>query len=379
VFDPDALTTIEDAIDKLAVCEQAIDVARLKRCADRLEGLWLREVGRADRDGRLVELHHSSTGVLMLSCRLSHGAAKRSLGFARSLRELPETTAALVDGSVTHEHARVLAAAYTPARACELRDLEPKLVDIAQRFETRDLKVVVRRLIDAIDGDGGATGANHDWERRSLHFSPSSFGLAGVRGDLVPDAAETLSAAIETRMEDDKDALGNARRTRAQRRHDALRDVAQFYLSHRHRRVPSRRRGAPHVGVMIDLALLRSAGHRDVADAIRGDLEHVGAVSAATLRRLTCDCSLYRVITDGPSLVIDVGRATRHIPTGLFRALVARDGGCTEPGCNAPPGWCEVHHDKHWADGGETSLSNCRLRCWRHHRDDHEGATARSP
>ena len=43
-----------------------------------------------------------------------------------------------------------------------------------------------------------------------------------------------------------------------------------------------------------------------------------------------------RVITDGPSQVIDVGRQTKVIPKGLWRALVARDGGCVAPGCDRP-------------------------------------------
>jgi hypothetical protein len=372
----DEFAAIEDAIDKLVVSERALDVARLKRCADRLEGLWLREVGRADHDGRLLEDHQTSTGALMAACRLSRAAATRALGFARSLHELPETTGALVDGAVTYEHARVLASAYTPSRASELRDVEPQLVDLARRFETRDLTLAVRRLVDAIDGDGGASAANKDWERRSVFIEPSSFGLSGLRGELYADAAETVSAAIEARMEDDKDAPAE-RRTRAQRRHDALRDIAQFYLSRRDDVAPSRHRGVPQVSVIVDLEFLRAHGHADVAGSVRGDLAHVGAVSAHTLRRLTCDCSVSRVITDGPSLVIDVGRATRVPSTGLWRALVVRDKGCTK--CGAPPGWYEVHHTQHWADGGETTLANSVLRCWRCHRDDHEGAAARDP
>jgi hypothetical protein len=32
----------------------------------------------------------------------------------------------------------------------------------------------------------------------------------------------------------------------------------------------------------------------------------------------------------------------------------------------------DAHHVKHWADGGETSLSNCLLLCRHHHRLVHE-------
>jgi hypothetical protein len=34
--------------------------------------------------------------------------------------------------------------------------------------------------------------------------------------------------------------------------------------------------------------------------------------------------------------------------------------------------FCEAHHLKHWADGGETSLDNLVLLCRRHHRAVHE-------
>ncbi|WP_242419678.1 HNH endonuclease signature motif containing protein, partial [Frankia sp. CpI1-P] len=35
-------------------------------------------------------------------------------------------------------------------------------------------------------------------------------------------------------------------------------------------------------------------------------------------------------------------------PPHLRRALAARDRGCTFPGCDRPPSWCEAHHVIHW-------------------------------
>ena len=79
-----------------------------------------------------------------------------------------------------------------------------------------------------------------------------------------------------------------------------------------------------------------------------------------------------RVAPDG-SGVLDVGRATRVVPTGLRAALEARDRGCVIPGCGAPRRWCDAHHVIHWADGGPTSLANLALLCDRHHTLVHEG------
>ena len=60
-----------------------------------------------------------------------------------------------------------------------------------------------------------------------------------------------------------------------------------------------------------------------------------------------------------------LGRSQRKVPPRLRKRLVARDGGCI--GCGASYTICEVHHDDHWAHGGETTYENTCLVCWRCH------------
>src|SRR6185369_12384726 len=48
-----------------------------------------------------------------------------------------------------------------------------------------------------------------------------------------------------------------------------------------------------------------------------------------------------------------------------------RDGGCRYPGCANTI--VDNHHVQHWADGGETKLSNLVQTCRHHHRLLHEG------
>jgi hypothetical protein len=99
---------------------------------------------------------------------------------------------------------------------------------------------------------------------------------------------------------------------------------------------------------------------------LQGDLR----VPAGTSRRIACDASLV-VMTHGPDgSVLDVGRKTRTVPPAIRRALDHRDGGCRFPGCGLR--FCDAHHVKHWADGGETRLGNLVLLCRRHHRAVHE-------
>ncbi len=47
--------------------------------------------------------------------------------------------------------------------------------------------------------------------------------------------------------------------------------------------------------------------------------------------------------------------------------ITARDKGCTFPGCDAPPGWCEANHVVPWARGGKTTINNLALACSAHH------------
>ncbi|HEY5033654.1 MAG TPA: HNH endonuclease, partial [Candidatus Dormibacteraeota bacterium] len=96
-------------------------------------------------------------------------------------------------------------------------------------------------------------------------------------------------------------------------------------------------------------------------------------ISAKAVERLACDCSLTRILLNSDSMVIDVGRAKRQIPTGTRKALNARDQHCVWPGCDRPASWASGHHLVHWIHGGSTDLPNLALLCYRHHWMVHEG------
>jgi hypothetical protein len=90
-----------------------------------------------------------------------------------------------------------------------------------------------------------------------------------------------------------------------------------------------------------------------------------------TARRLSCDCVVETVITDG-SRLIGVGRNSRTVPGWLRRLVHHRDGGtCVFSGCTNA-NWLQVHHIVHWSKGGTTDLDNLILLCGFHHRFVHE-------
>ena len=93
-------------------------------------------------------------------------------------------------------------------------------------------------------------------------------------------------------------------------------------------------------------------------------------VSAEAARRIACDAGKV-CMSHRSGQILSVGRKTRTIPPPIRRALEFRDRGCRFPGCTSQH--CDAHHIVHWADGGETKLSNLVLLCRRHHRLLHEG------
>ena len=70
----------------------------------------------------------------------------------------------------------------------------------------------------------------------------------------------------------------------------------------------------------------------------------------------------------GPSLPLDIGYSAT-IPAGIRTAVILRDRHCQwTGGCTQPATACEVHHVRHKADGGPTSLTDCILLCAFHHQ-----------
>ena len=62
----------------------------------------------------------------------------------------------------------------------------------------------------------------------------------------------------------------------------------------------------------------------------------------------------------------------RSRPAGPTHSACWRDQGCVFPGCSHTR-YVDGHHIHHWADGGETKLSNLVSLCRFHHRAVHEG------
>jgi hypothetical protein len=107
------------------------------------------------------------------------------------------------------------------------------------------------------------------------------------------------------------------------------------------------------------------------SDDLGCDLEGSGVVHPEIARRISCDCRLQFVVRRDNGTAVGIGRADRNIPPYLRREMLARDGGCTFPGCGTRR-YVDGHHIWHWEDGGPTNLENLTTVCRFHHKLLHE-------
>jgi hypothetical protein len=77
------------------------------------------------------------------------------------------------------------------------------------------------------------------------------------------------------------------------------------------------------------------------------------------------------MVHDADGTVLAVGRRTRKAPPALRRAVRERDGyRCRFPGCESRR--TDLHHVRHWANGGQTAERNLISLCRRHHTTVHD-------
>jgi hypothetical protein len=363
------VSELGSAIDELALedldvtpaAALADDLVELRGAIDRLDAEWLRRLAAFDGRGMGEEVL-STQCWLRQHCGLSPGAARERVGVARRLRDLPETQAAFASGEIGYAHVRQISAAASDVDPGVLAEGEPILVDAARKLDPRGLNKVIAHWRHAVEPDAFILAANESHELRRFDISETFEGMTVFDGEVYGDDGGLVRTAIDAYSK----PLPDDTRTPTQRRADALVELARQVLNSGD--APSSGGERPHLNVHAPLATLETRAGAEAAE-----LDWGGVVSGETARRLACDAGVSRIITNGASEPLDVGRRTRSIPPALRRAVIARDRHCVAPGCDRPPGWCEIHHRQHWLDGGPTALSNLELRCHVHHRDEHEG------
>lgn len=316
----------------------------------------------ADRAGRAVAAGYLTTASWLRSaCRLSPGGARAAVGLGRRLHDhLPAVGAALREGSISYDHARALSL-LTLSRdsAAIAAQVEQHLVTLAQNCDPTELYGAVQRWRAAMEPEAARRKEESCYERRELSLASTLDGMVAIHGLLDPESGELVRCALASLCP----PATPGRETRRQRA-DALTEICDFYL--RHGDAPSSGGERPHLVLRVE------AGDLLAGTAVATTTWDT-TLTVAALRRLGCDANLIRLVTAGPSEILDLGRTQRIVSPAQRRALAQRDGGCVYPGCDRPPPWTDAHHLVHWIDGGATDLANLALLCRRHHRALHEG------
>ncbi len=320
--------------------------------------------------------------------------------------DLPALAAAVECGAVSVEQVDVVVAAMRridtiPELDASLREqAEQTLVGQAGVLGPADLKAVGEHVDEVLLPDGRGPDVAITEARRALRVGRQRHdGTYAITGYVSPQTKARLDAVLSP-LAAPRPARDGRRDERSadQRRHDALFDALGMLLAGSGMPASGGTAATVHLTVDVDkvmdaLGITAADGTRDDVECAHAPDEHahgmaghgesaqadgaryVGRIAGGdriTLRefqQLADEAVLIPVWASKTSGVVAYGRSRRIASAGQTHALVARDGGCSHPGCDVPPDWCQRHHVREWWRGGATDVSNLTLLCGVHHRE----------
>ena len=366
------LVQLEAAVDALA-CTDLRDLPEAHRLGNqekllelrnRMDAIELHGLQRLDADETTIaETGRTTKSWLTEEQYLNPGEAGKRSRLARALAAYPNVDAALSAGRFSAETASVIVKALrcVPAEFEEI--VETALLELAPYCTPNDLGDKVEQLLVACGVESSSDeAAAKRLEKRGLSIAPTFNGMRAVSGMLTPEVGEALEIAVGAIAQS---AGPDDDRTHAQRRHDAIGELANHYLAHAD--LPAINGERPRVVVTIDYDALVNNLHN-----AWGLLPSGATVSPATARRLACDAELIPAVLNARGDVLDVAVASRSFTTAVRRAAWLEQGGkCAFPKCRRPPVDC--HHIIWWSKGGPSTLDNAAWLCAFHHWLVHEG------
>jgi hypothetical protein len=251
--------------------------------------------------------------------------------------------------------------------------IEVDLVRTAIGVGPKELKDNAERILFLLDQDGPEPDDTERARRRGVSKGPQGPDkMTPFRGNLTPEAAAIFDAiyakwaAPGMCNPDDEHPcvsgtpsqaqIDNDHRTLAQRQHDALVAVGRSVLESgelgQHNGLPTT--------VIIRTTLQDLESRAGVGVSGGGTV-----IPISDVIRLAARSNQYLAVFDkATGSALDLFRARRVASPAQRIMLIARDGGCTKPGCTVPAYGSQVHHAaRDWADDGQTNVDELGLAC----------------
>lgn len=392
-----AVEQIEAGLDRMAGFEGLTPVAlkglveRMMRAEARLKAQQIAATRVLDASGLAKAEGATSTGAMLAG---AFGGDRRNgdqmVRMGRALTAAPKTEDALAEGRIDTAQAGVIASAVAGLSAEttpeQKQACEDALIDDANKLSLKDLRRRALRITDQlkardeVDDDENTSLEDREksaWRRAEFTMHDNHDGTH--RGTYVlPDAQfDMLLAAIEALCAPRRDHL-----------HDDSPAAESYYdrdLDHRHRLGMGFAELCNHLPTDelpgkggLGATLMVKLDYDTLLAGIRPATLSTGTrISAGQARQMACRLGIIPQVFNGASLPLDHGAEKRTFTRAQRRAMEDRDGGCTFPGCDRPPGWCEAHHAKlPWAIGKTTRLDEGVLICAHHHRTVHSDGWA---
>jgi hypothetical protein len=393
-----AVAALRAAHDELAALPiDALTRAELVGVLDELETLGCQLPTQSHRmlaglqaEATAIEMGAKSwRDVLAIRWRISTSEAGRrldeaaQLGPRRTLTGEPLqpllacTARAQAQGLINREHVTVLREAMehipsaVDALTCE--QIEADLVRTAIGVGPKVLKDNAERTLFLLDQDGPEPDDAERARRRGFSAGPQGPDkMTPARANLSPQAWAIYEAIFAKwaapgmcNPDDEHPCVSgtptqaqidNDHRSLAQRQHDALvavgRSVLQSGELGQHNGLPTS---------IIIRTTLQDLEHRAGIGVSGGGT----IIPISDVIRMAAHANHYLAVFDkATGSALDLFRARRVASPAQRIMLIARDGGCTKPGCTVGAYGSQAHHAKRdWAEGGQTNVDELALAC----------------
>ena len=303
----------------------------------------------------------------------------------------PAVAAAQADGLLSDAHARVITACIDKLPDAVAADydriIERDLVEHAKVLDPRQLAAAAHRIAYLHDQDGVLADEAYRDRHRALTIAQRVDGSAHVEGELTAPCAEALLTMLDSLAAPRPETDGvKDTRTAGERNHDGLLDGLNRLLVDGG--LPStggvnatilltvteeqlRERAAAELDAATDGAQADSEGHEHAAHRPDRQLVRTGhgaLISLAMALKIATDAQVIPIIFKGAKEIAAYGDTHRLASANQRLALIARDKGCSFPGCSIPPAWCQTHHITDYQFTRRTSVDDLTLLCGYHHR-----------